>query len=43
MRKSRYTESQILNILKQADQGVAIDELCREWSSWSSPLKNRTT
>jgi len=30
MRKSKYTESQILNVLKQADQGAAIDDLCRE-------------
>ena len=30
MRKSRYTDSQIMAIIKQNEQGVAINELCRE-------------
>ena len=30
MRKSRYTDSQILAILKQNEQGVSVPELCRE-------------
>lgn len=30
MRKSRYTDSQILAILKQSDTGVPVSELCRE-------------
>lgn len=30
MKKSRYSDSQILNILKQAENGVPIAELCRE-------------
>ena len=30
MRKSRYSDSQILAILKQNEQGVAVAELCRE-------------
>ncbi|CCO22275.1 conserved protein of unknown function [Maridesulfovibrio hydrothermalis AM13 = DSM 14728] len=30
MKKSRYTDSQILNILKQAENGVPVVELCRE-------------
>ena len=30
MKKSRYTDSQILNILKQAENGVPVPELCRE-------------
>lgn len=30
MRKSRYSDSQILAILKQADSGVAVPDLCRE-------------
>lgn len=30
MRKSRYSDSQILAILKQADSGVPVPELCRE-------------
>ena len=30
MKKSRYTDSQILSILKQAENGSPIPELCRE-------------
>jgi putative transposase len=30
MKKSKYTDSQILAILKQADGGVPVPELCRE-------------
>ena len=30
MRKSRFTDSQILGILKQNEQGVPVPELCRE-------------
>jgi putative transposase len=30
MRKSRYSDSQILAILKQADGGVPVPQLCRE-------------
>ena len=30
MKKSRYSGSQVLNILKQAEQGVPVAELCRE-------------
>lgn len=30
MRKSRYTDSQILAILKQNETGVAVADLCRE-------------
>ena len=30
MKKSRYTDSQILSILKQAENGTPIPELCRE-------------
>ena len=30
MRKSRYSDSQILAILKQNEQGVSVQELCRE-------------
>jgi putative transposase len=30
MKKSRYSDSQILSILKQAEAGAPIPELCRE-------------
>ena len=30
MKKSRFTENQILNILKQAEVGVSLTDLCRE-------------
>ena len=29
MRKSKYTDSQILAILKQNENGVAVQDLCR--------------
>ena len=30
MKKSRFTDSQILAILKQAESGVTVPELCRQ-------------
>ncbi|BCS96219.1 hypothetical protein DSLASN_18510 [Desulfoluna limicola] len=30
MKKSRYSDSQILSILKQAENGTPVPELCRE-------------
>ena len=30
MRKSRYSDSQILAILKQNERGIGVPELCRE-------------
>ena len=30
MKKSRFSDSQILSILKQADAGSSVPELCRE-------------
>ena len=30
MKKSRYTDSQIISILKQAEAGTSVPDLCRE-------------
>lgn len=30
MKRSRYSDNQILNILKQAEAGTPVSELCRE-------------
>ncbi len=30
MKKSRYTDSQILSILKQNESGITVPDLCRE-------------
>ena len=30
MKQSRYTDSQIISILKQAESGTPVPELCRE-------------
>ena len=31
MKKSRFSEQQIINILKQADAGVKVQDLCRQF------------
>jgi putative transposase len=36
MKKSRFSDGQILAILKQADSGVPIAELCREYGMRSA-------
>lgn len=30
MKKSKFTEAQIVFVLKQADQGVKVEEICRK-------------
>ena len=30
MKKSRFTDSQIMAILKQADEGISVPDICRE-------------
>ena len=36
MKKSRYTDSQIMAILKQNEQGISVPELCREYGMSSA-------
>ncbi len=31
MKKTRFTESQIVSILKEADSGIKVDQLCRQY------------
>jgi putative transposase len=40
MKKSRFTDSQILAILKQAEGGVPVSELCREHGMSSATFYN---
>jgi putative transposase len=40
MKKSRFTESQIMAILKQAEGGVPVAELCREHGMSSATFYN---
>ena len=38
MRKSKYSDSQILSILKQNEKGVPVPDLCREHGMSSAQL-----
>ena len=38
MKKSKFTETQIVSILKQADAGMPVKDLCRQ--AGISPAKN---
>jgi len=40
MKKSRYSDSQIMAILKQAEAGVPVPELCREHGMSSATFYN---
>ena len=40
MKKSRFTETQIVSILKQYDQGTSASDLCREHGISSATLYN---
>ena len=38
MKKSRFSDSQIIAVLKQAEAGKPVPELCREYGISSAPL-----
>jgi putative transposase len=40
MKKSRFTESQIISILKEAESGVPVAELCRKHGISSATFYN---
>lgn len=40
MKKSRYSDSQIIAILKQAEAGTRVPELCREYGMSSAAFYN---
>ena len=38
MKQSKYSDAQIMGILKQAESGVPVAELCREYGMSSASL-----
>lgn len=40
MKKARFTETQIVNILKLADSGMKVEDICRQ-NGMVIPPKNR--
>jgi len=40
MKKSRFSDTQILSILKQADSGIPVPEICREHGISSATFYN---
>ena len=41
MKKSRFSDSQIISILKQAEAGVTVNELCRKHGGMDVPDARR--
>jgi len=38
MKKSRFTESQIVGVLKQVDAGSKVEDVCASWCALEGPL-----
>jgi putative transposase len=38
MKKSRFSEQQIAFILKQAEDGTTVEEVCRKAGIWAPPI-----